>query len=116
MLGLARNERLVEMIQVELGLAQMAFAASEEAERVFKELEYCTRDSWSRSRRVVAKAEYLQGKDNPRFVVTSLSAAQFDARALYEDVYMPREKCGLAEGRAPPRPVPRTEVSRYLRA
>jgi hypothetical protein len=89
-LGLARNERLVEMIQVELGLAQMAFAASGKAERVFKEFDYCTRESWSRSRRVVAKAEYLKGKDNPRFVVTSLPCAQIDRRALYEDLYCAR--------------------------
>jgi hypothetical protein len=89
-LGLARNDRLVEMIQVELGLAQMSFAASGEASRVFKELEYCTRESWSRTRRVVAKAEYLAGKDNPRFVVTSLSRNEIDARALYEELYCAR--------------------------
>ena len=88
--GLARNDRLVEMIQVELGLAQMNFAATGEAARVFKELEYCTRESWSRTRRVVAKAEYLSGKDNPRFVVTSLSREEIDARALYEDLYCAR--------------------------
>jgi hypothetical protein len=89
-LGLARNDRLVEMIQVELGFAQMSFAASGEASRVFKEIEYCTRESWSRTRRVVAKAEYLAGKDNPRFVVTSLSREALDARELYEDLYCAR--------------------------
>jgi hypothetical protein len=88
--GLARNDRLVEMIQVELGLAQMNFAGSGEAARVFKELEYCTRESWSRTRRVVAKAEYLSGKDNPRFIVTSLPCEEIDARALYEDLYCAR--------------------------
>jgi len=88
--GLARNDRLVEMIQVELGLAQMNFAGTGEPARVFKEIEYCTRESWSRTRRVVAKAEYLSGKDNPRFVVTSLSREEIDARALYEDLYCAR--------------------------
>ena len=89
-IGLARNERLVALIQVELGLAQMNFAGSGEAARVFKELEYRTLDSWTRMRRVVAKAEHLAGKDNPRFVVTSLSQDEIDARALYEDLYCAR--------------------------
>jgi hypothetical protein len=89
-LGLARNDRLVALIQEELGLAQMNFAATGEASRVFKELDYCTLTSWTRSRRVVAKAEHLAGKDNPRFVVTSLSQEKIDARALYEDLYCAR--------------------------
>jgi hypothetical protein len=47
-------------------------------------------DSWSRERRVVAKAEHLPKGANPRFVVTSLHAAAIDARSLYEDVYCAR--------------------------
>jgi hypothetical protein len=39
---------------------------------------------------VVAKAEFTHGEANPRFVVTSLAAADYDARALYEDVYCAR--------------------------
>jgi hypothetical protein len=35
---------------------------------------YKTRQSWSRTRRVVGKAEHLPDKANPRFVVTSLPA------------------------------------------
>ena len=61
--------------------------------RRFQELTYETLDSWSRARRVVAKAEYLPtagasgaGKANPRFVVTSLAIDAIEARALYEDV------------------------------
>ena len=34
--------------------------------RVFTEFDYRTRRSWSRARRVVAKAEQLEGKQNPR--------------------------------------------------
>jgi hypothetical protein len=44
-------------------------------------------DSWSRSRRVVGKAEQLPGKSNPRFVVTSLKPSDFDTRELYEQLY-----------------------------
>ena len=88
--GLAKNERLLREIEGELGLAQMAYAATLKAARCFQELEYRTLDSWSRTRRVVAKAEYLPKGDNPRFVVTSLSKDEIDARALYEDLYCAR--------------------------
>jgi len=46
--------------------------------------------SWSRSRRVVGKAEYLQKGENPRFVVTSLSIEQFDGQTLYQEQYCAR--------------------------
>jgi hypothetical protein len=37
---------------------------------------------WSRARRVVAKAEYLEKGENPRFVVISLSAEEWPARSI----------------------------------
>jgi hypothetical protein len=89
-LGIARNDRLLAMISYELGMAAMEFAATSKAARRFCELEYKTLDTWSRSRRVVAKAEYLAGKENPRFVVTSLSAKEIEARELYEELYCAR--------------------------
>lgn len=95
--GLAKNERLTAMIAAELAQADTACAATGEAARVFAELTYRTRDSWSRARRVVAKAEQLTpstatetGKQNPRFVVTSLPATTIEARALYENLYCAR--------------------------
>ena len=54
------------------------------------DLAWRTLDSWSRTRRVVAKAEHLPRGANPRFVVTSLPASARDARSLYEDVYCAR--------------------------
>ncbi len=60
------------------------------AARVFTEFFYRTRVSWSRSRRVVAKAEHLEKGENPRFVVTSLAAGPWPARALYEQLYCAR--------------------------
>jgi len=39
---------------------------------------------------VVAKAEQLDGKENPRFVVTNLNAQQWPAQRLYEDLYCER--------------------------
>jgi len=61
-----------------------------EAERVFANLLYTTKDSWSHLRRVVAKAEHLGSKTNPRFIVTNFSIEQFEKRALYEDFYCAR--------------------------
>src|SRR5512139_617438 len=64
--------------------------ASGQAARRFKDFPWTTRKSWSRERRVVGKAEHTPKGSNPRFVVTSLSAQDYDARALYEDVYCAR--------------------------
>jgi hypothetical protein len=88
--GLARNERLVGAITAELAAAEADSLAQGGPARRFAELAWRTLDSWSRARRVVAKAEHLPKGANPRFVVTSLSAAVVDARTLYEDVYCAR--------------------------
>ncbi len=95
-IGLARNSRLEAMISYELGIVREEQARVGGAVRRFDELRYRTLDSWSRERRVVAKAEQLPGKSNPRFVVTSLSPIFCDARELYEDLYCQR---GEAENR-----------------
>lgn len=89
-LGLARNSRLETKIEPELERALRKHERSGQPERVFKQFNYRTRNSWSRSRRVVAKAEQLTGKANPRFVVTSLARKEVKPRALYEDLYCPR--------------------------
>ena len=39
---------------------------------------------------MVAKAEHLEKGANPRFVVTSLSAPDWEARRLYEELYCAR--------------------------
>ena len=49
-----------------------------------------TRKSWSRERRVVAKAEATLKGENPRFIVTSLSIQAHEGKSLYEDVYCAR--------------------------
>jgi len=88
--GLARNERLVDEIYVELAQAEEEAGQTGKPARRFKDFRYATRDSWSRRRRVVAKAEWTGGEANPRFVVTSLKRAETGARRLYEDVYCAR--------------------------
>jgi hypothetical protein len=91
-LGLAKNSRLTSMIAEELEEMEMQALVTGEPARAFKDLTYSTLESWSKERRVVAKAEHLDGKANPRFVVTSLSIEHCDARGLYEDRY-----CGRGE-------------------
>jgi Transposase DDE domain group 1 len=88
--GLPRNKRLVDAIGAELAAAKAESEATEQPARRFKELTWRTRRSWSRERRVVAKAEWTQGEANPRFIVTSLTPADGDGRRLYEDVYCAR--------------------------
>jgi len=90
--GLARNERLEAMIADDLALVK-AVSIDERGGapvRAYRELRYRTLDSWTRERRVVAKAEWLGDKHNPRFVVTSFSSASYEARELYENLYCAR--------------------------
>ena len=58
--------------------------------RRYRDFPYRTRTSWSRTRRVVGKAEYLPKGANPRFVVTSLGSRRARAKRLYEDLYCAR--------------------------
>ena len=89
-LGLARNRRLEGMLEKTMRKARILQRATGEPTRLFKELNYRTRTSWSKRRRVVGKAEVLTKGTNPRFVVTSISKDEWDARSLYEDLYCAR--------------------------
>ncbi len=89
-LGLGKNERLKKEIAAELEGVGREYAQTGKAARVFKEFAYQTLKSWTRARRVVAKAEHLEKGSNPRFVVTSLSAERWEGRRLYEELYCAR--------------------------
>ena len=89
-LGLARNPRLVRRIGKALRKSRRRCAHTGEASRRFRQFRYRTRDSWSRTRRVVAKAEHLPKGSNPRFVVTSLGRGAGGPRRLYEQLYCAR--------------------------
>ncbi len=88
--GLARNDRLVAEIEWQLARAQAESQRTGHPARRFKDFQYTTRKSWSRRRRVVGKAEWTQDEANPRFIVTSLSRAEVEARYLYEKIYCAR--------------------------
>jgi hypothetical protein len=88
--GLARNQRLQKIVGAQMQQARVLHQITGKAARVFTEFTYRTHKSWSRPRRVVAKAEYLDKGENPRFVVTSLTAEQWAAQPLYEKFYCAR--------------------------
>ena len=90
-LGLGRNSRLEALLAPTLAGAREDFAAGGgKPARRFAEFIYQTRKSWSRSRRVVGKAEWLEKGGNPRFIVTSLAEAEAEGRELYEKTYCAR--------------------------
>ena len=88
--GLARNPRLVEELVIDLAWAEEEAVRTGQSARRYKDFRWATRDSWSRRRRVIGKAEWTRGEANPRFVVTSLKPRECDARSLYERVYCAR--------------------------
>jgi hypothetical protein len=89
-LGLAKNDRLKAFIEEELQRAKQAYEETGKAARVYKDFRYETLNTWSRKRRVVGKAEYLDKGSNPRFVVTSINKHTMDALTLYETLYCAR--------------------------
>jgi hypothetical protein len=92
--GLARNQRLRKIIGAQMHEATQKWNTTSQPARVFSEFEYKTKKTkksgWDRERRVAAKAEHIDGKENPRFVVTSLRRDQWAAQALYEELYCSR--------------------------
>src|SRR6202049_4768870 len=88
--GLAQNERLNAMIAGELAQAEAKSRRTGTPARYFKEFRWQTRSSWSRERRVIAKAEFTGEDANPRFVVTSLKRSECKPKYLYEKLYCAR--------------------------
>ena len=89
-LGLPRNKRLDQAIVQQLLDATLDSIRTGKPARRFRDFTYRTRDSWSRERRVIGKAEVTGGEANPRYVVTSLKRSEVGARHLYEKVYCAR--------------------------
>ncbi len=92
--GMARNQRLRKIIGAEMHQATEQWKQTGKPARVFSEFNYQTKKTkkggWDRERRVAAKAEHIDGKENPRFVVTSLSQEEWPAQELYEKLYCAR--------------------------
>jgi hypothetical protein len=92
--GLARNKRLRRIIGHQMHQATEQWNQTGKPARIFTEFSYqvkkTKKSGWDRERRVVAKAEHIDGKENPRFIITSLNSEQWAAQALYEDLYCGR--------------------------
>jgi hypothetical protein len=89
--GMARNSRVEGLIDSSLAEAKQQFEATQQPARIFVEFEHETlKGTWSRKRRVVAKAEHINGKSNPRFIVTSLDSQGWEKQKLYEELYCAR--------------------------
>ena len=92
--GLAKNKRLVRIIGADLHAAMELWKQTAKPARIFSEFRYGAKKTkkggWDRERRVVAKAEHIDGKQNPRFVVTSLTGEECAAQELYEQRYCER--------------------------
>lgn len=89
-LGLAKNCRLIKMLDYPMFKAAIRHSLTGVACREFLSFEYQTRDSWSRPRRVIGKAEVLTHGTNPRFIVTNLPEDYATPADLYEKVYCAR--------------------------
>ncbi len=92
--GMARNQRLRKIIGAEMHQATQQWKQTGKPARVFREFHYQTlktkNGGWDRERRVAAKAEHIDRKENPRFVVTSLASEEWPAQKLYEKLYCGR--------------------------
>ena len=92
--GLARNQRLRKIIGAQMHAATQQWNQTSKPARVFSEFSYQAKKTkkggWDRERRVVAKAEHIDGKENPRFVVTSLAGEAWATQGLYEELYCTR--------------------------
>jgi hypothetical protein len=91
-IGLARNPRLQQITEfLELAMKD-EFERTKAKQREVDEFMYAAQ-SWPLERRVITRLEYGEQGNNPRYVVTNLSAP---AQQLYDDVYCQR---GEAENR-----------------
>lgn len=92
--GMARNQKLRKIIGAEMHQATQQWKQTSQPARVFSEFNYRAKKTkkggWDRERRVVAKAEHIDGKENPRFIVTTLSKEAWPMQELYEKLYCAR--------------------------
>ena len=101
--GVGKTSVLIEKLEPALAQARARHCLVGTATRAFAEFQHQTvSGSWSRSRRVIGKAEVTSQGDNPRFVVTNLPAEGFEQDEapdrftpanLYEVLYCARGEC-----------------------
>ena len=89
LLGLAQNANLRKLAEPLMTAVRGLALLCDAKMTAFAEGEYQA-ESWTRPRRVIVKAERLEGKDNPRFLVTNLDPREGAPEALYRDLYCQR--------------------------
>ncbi len=82
-LGIARNTRLEKLAEPLMTPVRFLSLLSDQKMTAFAWGEYAA-SSWSKKRSIVVKAERLKGKDNPRFLITTLDGNPED---LYRKLY-----------------------------
>jgi len=85
-LGMAKNKRLNVLSWNLQGQAETQFKQSGKKQRLFAEFRYSAH-SWSRERRIIAKAEHTGKGPNPRYIVTNIPG---DPQQLYDKLYCAR--------------------------
>lgn len=88
--GLAKNNRLTDILSRAMRKAKRRFFQTEKPARFFRVFTYRTKKSWSRKRRVIGKAEHLSKGANPRFIVSNLPKEFASIQELYEKHYCGR--------------------------
>lgn len=84
--GTAGNVCLKRIIKPTMDEAEKLFKETNEKQRLFVEFEYAA-GSWSKKRKIIAKAEHTKDGANPRFIVTNLTGKP---QELYDDCYCAR--------------------------
>ena len=90
--GLARNTRLEAQCKPWHERLARQYALSATAQRAFFEFRYAAK-TWRLERRVIARLEYSERGDNPRYIVTNVHG---EPAQLYDELYCGR---GEAENR-----------------
>ncbi|MDA3864402.1 MAG: IS1380 family transposase [Deltaproteobacteria bacterium] len=111
-LGMGKNSRLNEMVKEVVEEAKLIYKKKLETEKIalgdtikiYRNISYRTKDSWSRKRRICVKCEYSETLEavenseekeivshvNVRHVVTNIKNEDIGAETIYKDTYCPR--------------------------
>jgi len=84
--GIGRNNRLLNSSATLRTEANEFFEQTQEKQRLFGEFQYAA-ESWKHTRRIIVKAEHTCLDANPRFIVTNLDG---DPQKSYEEIYCAR--------------------------
>ena len=85
-LGFSNNAVLKRKIDYLQDRARLQYFLTQEKARLFDDVYYAAK-TWSKPRRIVMKAEWLEKGSNPRFLVTNLET---EPQELYDNFYVQR--------------------------